>query len=131
MSGQQKDQRLIIEMGQGIDLHGMDATKAAGRAIDDALHHSYLGIVGALGLDPQDVRVQVTLGAQDPDRIDTSALRDKFPIGQVTFNCVTGGMNVVDATADVTHVTVMAAIEVFLPAQEGWVLRQSSGAAPE
>ena len=30
------DQRMIIEMGMGNDLHGMDYQKAARRAIEDA-----------------------------------------------------------------------------------------------
>ena len=37
------DQRFIIEMGMGNDLHGMDYTKAAKRAIEDAFRHSSLG----------------------------------------------------------------------------------------
>ena len=36
--------RVIIEMGMGNDLHGMDYTKAAGRAIEDAFRHSSLPI---------------------------------------------------------------------------------------
>ena len=36
------EQRIIIEMGMGNDLHGMDYTKAAARAIEDALRHSCL-----------------------------------------------------------------------------------------
>ena len=31
------DQRFIIEMGMGNDLHGQDYTKAAARAIEDAV----------------------------------------------------------------------------------------------
>ena len=32
--------RIILEMGSGNDLHGGDYTKAAIRAVQDALHHS-------------------------------------------------------------------------------------------
>ena len=31
--------RVILEMGMGNDLHGSDYTKAALRAVQDALHH--------------------------------------------------------------------------------------------
>ncbi|MFK7889389.1 MAG: Lin0512 family protein, partial [Granulosicoccus sp.] len=34
--------RIILEMGAGSDLHGEDYTKAACRAVHDALHHSSL-----------------------------------------------------------------------------------------
>ena len=34
--------RVIIEIGTGNDLHGGDYTKAAVRAVQDAIHHSSL-----------------------------------------------------------------------------------------
>lgn len=34
--------RIILEMGSGNDLYGEDYTKAACRAVQDALHHSIL-----------------------------------------------------------------------------------------
>jgi uncharacterized protein (TIGR02058 family) len=43
--------RVILEMGTGNDLHGGDYTKAALRALQDALHHSSLSLVRSLGLD--------------------------------------------------------------------------------
>ena len=35
--------RCITEMGMGVDVHGKDATKAARRAVSDAIRHSSLG----------------------------------------------------------------------------------------
>ena len=43
--------RIILEMGTGNDLHGGDYTKAAVRAVQDALHHSSLSFLRSLGLD--------------------------------------------------------------------------------
>ena len=60
------DQRFIIEMGMGNDLHGMDYQKAARRAIEDAFRHSTLPIFQATGLDHTEMRVQVTVGVQKP-----------------------------------------------------------------
>ena len=42
--------RIILEMGSGNDLHGGDYTKAAIRAVQDALHHSSLTFLRSLGL---------------------------------------------------------------------------------
>jgi hippurate hydrolase len=45
--------RCITEMGMGVDVHGRDATKAAKRAVSDAIRHSSLGffrMVGKTGL---------------------------------------------------------------------------------
>ena len=36
--------RVILELGTGNDLHGGDYTKAALRAVQDALHHSSLAM---------------------------------------------------------------------------------------
>ena len=58
------EQRIIIEMGMGNDLHGMDYTKAAARAIEDALRHSSLPLFGALDVTPDQMRVQVTVAVQ-------------------------------------------------------------------
>ena len=72
------DQRFIIEMGMGNDQYGQDYTKAAGRAIEDAFRHSaipmFQALEPALGLTPQEMRVQVTIGVQDPAQVDTEAL---------------------------------------------------------
>ena len=57
--------RVIIEMGMGNDLHGMDYTKAARRAIEDALRHSSLPIFSVTDLTPDQMVVQVTVGVQD------------------------------------------------------------------
>ena len=43
--------RVILELGSGNDLHGSDYTKAALRAVQDALHHSSLSFVRALKID--------------------------------------------------------------------------------
>ena len=42
--------RFIVEFGSGADLHGADMTKAAARAIKDAVSHACLcGLVEILG----------------------------------------------------------------------------------
>ena len=41
--------RGITEMGMGVDVHGRDATKAAKRAVSDAIRHSSLGFFRMLG----------------------------------------------------------------------------------
>lgn len=38
-------QRWITEMGMGVDVHGWDYTKAARRAVSDALRHSSLNSI--------------------------------------------------------------------------------------
>ena len=64
------EKRIILEMGSGNDLYGGDYTKAACRAVQDALHHSSIILFRSLGYDHRTMRVQVTIGVQKPDQVD-------------------------------------------------------------
>lgn len=111
------EHRLILEMGMGNSLHGMNYQKAAERAINDALRHSTLTLFASTGLSTDDMRVQVTIGVQDPDQIDTIALAKTLPRGKATVTAVKGGQNVANPDAKETHVIATAAIEAFVPHQ--------------
>jgi len=104
--------RVILELGSGNDLHGSDYTKAAIRAVHDALHHSSLSLVRTLGLRAAIMRVDVTIGVQQPDRVDAEAVRAALPHGVVTVRVVKGGLDVPDADAGDTAVIASAAIGV-------------------
>ena len=45
------EQRIIIEMGMGNDLHGMDYTKAAARAIEEDIQQGLDLMRQSLGLE--------------------------------------------------------------------------------
>ena len=62
--------RLILEMGSGADLYGMDYTKAAIRALNDAIRHSSIILFRSLDLDHSVMNVKVTIGVQDPEQVD-------------------------------------------------------------
>ena len=115
------EQRVIIEMGMGNDLHGMDYTKAARRAIEDAFRHSSLPLFGVLDVSHADMRVQVTVAVQDPDRVDVDALVSSLPRGRAEVRVVEGGLNV-EAEGSDTIVIAQASVEAFLPRQTGWTL---------
>ena len=106
--------RVILEMGAGNDLHGLDYTKAAMRAVDDALHHSSLVMIRTLGVDKSKVLVDVTIGVQNPDQVDTDAVKKKLPVGQVTVSAVKGGLDLPDEDTGDTLVIASAAIAVRL-----------------
>ena len=59
--------RCVTEMGMGVDVHGLDYTTAAKRAVFDALHHSSLGFQRLLGKTADDMRVDVTIGVPRPE----------------------------------------------------------------
>ena len=106
--------RVILEMGAGNDLHGGDYTKAAIRAVQDALHHSSLVMIRTLGVDKSQMLVDVTIGAQQPDRVDTDAVKATLPVGTVTVSAVKGGLDLPDDETGDTMVIASAAIAVRL-----------------
>jgi uncharacterized protein (TIGR02058 family) len=107
--------RVILEMGHGNDLHGGDYTKAALRAVQDALHHSSLSMLRALRVPPQEMLVDVTIGAQVPEKVDTARVKESLPYGQVTVRAVKGGLDVADPSKADPAVICSAAIVVRLP----------------
>ncbi|SFU97719.1 Lin0512 family protein [Halomonas korlensis] len=122
------ERRIILEMGSGNDLYGEDYTKAACRAVQDALHHSSIVLFKSLGIDHRDMRVQVTIGAQEPERVEAGIVAAELPRGRAEVNVVHGGLNVHDPDNDITHVIATAAVAAFLPIDEGaWRLCETVG----
>ncbi len=113
------EKRIILEMGTGNDLYGQDYTKAARRAVQDALHHSSITLFSKLGIDHSEMRVQVTIGVQNPDLVDCDLVAADLPRGRAQVRAVKGGLDIEDSDAGTRHVVATAAIEAFLPDQSG------------
>jgi uncharacterized protein (TIGR02058 family) len=106
--------RIILEMGTGNDLYGKDYTKAACRAVDDALHHSSLILFRSLGFDHADMDVRVTIAVQDPEKVDQAIVAAKLPRGNATVQVVKGGLDVTDNVHNTKSVIATAAVEAYL-----------------
>lgn len=106
--------RVITEFGTGNDLHGGDYTKAAIRAVEDAIHHSSLTLIRTLGLDPAAMQVAVTIGVQQPDEVDPDRVRAALPHGQVTVRVVKGGLDIPDDDTGDRAIIAAAAVTVRL-----------------
>ncbi len=87
----------VFEFGMGVDVHGEDATKAARRAVSDAIRHSSLPLLRELRDRGGEVFVEVTLGVPDPGAIDVEAVKAELPHGDVSIRAVTGGLRVPDS----------------------------------
>ena len=109
------ERRVILELGSGNDLYGQDYTKAAIRAVHDALHHSSLTLFKSLGMDHQAMRVRVTIGVQRPEAVDTARVAAELPRGRAEVSAVFGGLDVADPAQGTTHVIASAAVEAYLP----------------
>ena len=104
--------RVILEMGTGNDLHGGDYTKAAVRAVEDAIHHSSLPLIHTLKFDPRQMQVEVTIGVQQPEKVDAAAVKSALPHGKVSVSVVKGGLDVPDAETGDIAVIASAAVSV-------------------
>jgi uncharacterized protein (TIGR02058 family) len=78
-----------------VDLHGQDATKAAVRAVRDAIgRNSMPGLRAVLpGRDLANMRVRVTLGSPaTAGNIDAEAVKAVLPYGSAEVRVVPGGL---------------------------------------
>ncbi len=76
--------RFIIEVGMGVDQHGQDATRAAEKAVQDAIHRSCLcGLREVVGIkNPQDILVEVIIACPHPESVDKERVLKNLPLGQ-------------------------------------------------
>ena len=106
--------RCITEMGMGVDVHGRDATKAARRAVSDAIRHSSVGFFRMVGKTPHDMFVDVTVGVPDPDSVDTDAVAKELPYGTVKVRAVKGGLEIPAEAGSDAIIIANAAVLVSL-----------------
>ena len=98
--------RVVVEMGMGTDIRGGDYTKAAVRALRDALWHNSLSVARALGMDTDAMRVEVIIGVPRPEAVDTAQVLAILPHGTGTVKVVQGGLEIL--SEDGTDKTIIA-----------------------
>lgn len=86
--------RYVVELGYGADLHGGNATKAAMRAVKDAVSRSCLcGLFEIIGLrDPDRMHVKVRIGCPRPGELNAEAILGVIPFGSRELEVVEGGL---------------------------------------
>jgi len=86
--------RFIVEIGTGVDLHGEDVTKAACRAVKNAVSSSCLcGLFEIMGIeDLETIDVEIVVAAPNPQDVDLDRVMAEAPIGRKTARAVEGGM---------------------------------------
>jgi len=107
--------RFVTEMGMGVDVHGGDYTKAAVRAVSDAIRHSSLNFFSALDKTPDDMHITLKIGAAEPDEVDVEVVAQALPYGHVEVEVEVGGLNVPSENGADLMVMVNAAVLVALP----------------
>jgi len=103
--------RMVLEIGMGTDIRGTDYTKAAVRALRDALWHNSLTVTKALDMPTDAMQVEVTIGVPEPDKVDKAAVLAVLPHGTGTVTVVEGGLEVPnEAGTDATVIAQAAAV---------------------
>jgi uncharacterized protein (TIGR02058 family) len=103
--------RMAIEIGMGTDIRGADYTKAAVRALRDALWHNSLNIADALGKPTDSMVVEIHIGVPKPDQVDKEQVLAVLPHGTGSVHVVEGGLEIAnDAGTGSTVVASAAAI---------------------
>lgn len=106
--------RMVMEVGMGTDLQGADYTKAAVRAVKDALWHNSLTIAPAFGIDKEKMIIEVSIGVAKPEAVDTEQVKAVFPYGSASVEVVKGGLDIRSDCGTKTTVVANAAATVFL-----------------
>lgn len=105
---------VVLEIGMGTDIRGTDYTKAAVRALRDALWHNSLSVANALGQPTDSMQVEVRIGVPQPDQVDEAAVLDVLPHGTGTVTVVEGGLEIPNDAGTGSTVIANAAAVVRL-----------------
>jgi uncharacterized protein (TIGR02058 family) len=86
--------RVMVEIGMGTDIRGPDYTKAAVRALRDALWHNGLSVANALGKPTDSMVVDVHIGVPKPELVNKEEILAVLPHGTGTVTVVQGGLEI-------------------------------------
>ena len=101
----------VFEFGMGVDVHGLDGTKAACRAVSDAIRHSSLPFFSDVRARGGTMLVDVTVGVPDPSSVDVEVVKRELPHGVVTVRPVAGGLRVPNSDALIACVAITVSVQ--------------------
>ena len=110
--------RMVLEIGKGTALTSEDWTKAACRAVEDALWSNSLTVADAFGVGKDGMHIEAVIGAGDPGAVDRDKVAAVFPYGNVAVRIEQGGMSIPKERGGNT-ILANAAVIVSLDLPEG------------
>ena len=115
--------RMVMELGMGTDIRGSDYTKAATRAVHNALRQNSLVVADAFDKPREEMRVDIHIGVQNPDAVDKAAVANMLPYGNGTVEVRKGGMDTPKEDGSTGTIMVNAALIVYLdlPEDREWI----------
>lgn len=110
--------RLVMELGMGTDIRGQDYTKAAIRAVENALRQNALVVADAFGKAREDMRVDIHIGAGKPEEIDKERIAAILPYGNGEVTAHAGGLDTFKDDGTPGTIMVNAALVVYLDLED-------------
>ena len=105
--------RIALELGMGTSLRRHDYTKAACRAVKDALWHNSVSFAEAFGFEKTDMLIEVEIGVQRPEEVDVRQIVEIFPYGSASVQVVEGGLDIAKPSGEGHTVIANAAVVVY------------------
>ena len=102
---------VVLEFGMGVDVHGLDSTTAACRAVSDAIRHSSLPLFRDVRDRGGKMFVDVTVAVPDPASVDAERVRRELPHGEVTVQSVVGGLRVPGSDTLIACAAITVSVE--------------------
>lgn len=104
--------RIALELGMGTSLRKGDYTRAAVRAVQDALWRNSISFAEAFGFEKSDMLIDVEIGVQQPDAVDADEVKAVLPYGNGGVRVVTGGLDI--PKPDGKGVTILANAAIII-----------------
>ena len=95
----------------GVDVHGLDCTKAACRAVSDAIRHSSLPFFQEVRQRGGKMIVNVTVAVPDPASVNVDVVKKELPHGEVTVHPVSGGLRVPGSDTLIACAAISVSVE--------------------
>ncbi|MBE05574.1 MAG: hypothetical protein CMD67_10695 [Gammaproteobacteria bacterium] len=105
--------RYLTEMGMGVDVHGKNYTKAATRAVSDAIRHSSINFFSAIGKTPDEMKITVKIGAPEPELVNKDDVAKALPFGKINVEITKGGLEIQNEFGEDAIIIANAAVIVF------------------
>jgi uncharacterized protein (TIGR02058 family) len=110
---------MVMELGMGVSLVSQDYTKAACRAVQDALYRNSLNLPLAFGASPADMIIELEIAVQQPYRVDVAQIQKLIPHGKNSVSVVYGGLDIPQPSEQGTTTVANVAVVVYLDLEPG------------
>ena len=111
--------KIAIQFGMGTDLRGEDYTKAACRALRDALWHNALNAAELFGFPKEAMVVEVKIGVAEPDQVSIEDVAAVLPYGSARVEVAKGGLDIPKAYGEGRTIMANAVAAVYFDMQGG------------